>query len=94
MRAAEAEGLSRIALVGGVAVNGALRSQLQEAASNRGFQTFYPSPALCMDNGAMIAGAGYHLLQQRGADPLTLETRANAPLGQRGVKYRHPAKYR
>ena len=94
LRAARKTGLTRIALAGGVAMNSLLRSQLQSSASQKGLETFLPPPSLCMDNGAMVAGAGYYLLRHRGADPLTIETRANAPLGRLGIKYRHPAKYR
>ncbi len=94
LRAAKSEGLARIALAGGVAVNGLLRSQLTTEAAKRGCQVYLPAPSLCMDNGAMVAGAGYYLLRHRGADPLTIGVRANAPLGRLQVKYRHPAKYR
>ena len=94
LRAAELTGLTQIALAGGVAINGLLRSQLSKAAEGKGYETFLPPRTLCMDNGAMVAGAGYYLLRHRGADPLTIETRANAPLGRLGIKYRHPAKYR
>ena len=94
LRAAKAERLSQIGIAGGVSINGALRAQLSHAAAQHGFQTFFPPPSLCMDNGAMVAGAGYHLYQERGEDPLTLQTRANAPLGRLNIRYRHPAKYR
>ena len=93
LRAAELTGLTQIALAGGVAINSLLRSQLSEAAERKGYETFLPPHSLCMDNGAMVAGAGYYLLRHRGADPLTIEARANAPLGRLGIKYRHPAKY-
>jgi len=94
LRAAESEQLSRIALGGGVAINSLLRKQLSAAAAKKGIQTFLPARALCTDNGAMVAGAAYYLLQHRGADPLTIPARANAPLGRLQVQYRHPAKYR
>jgi N6-L-threonylcarbamoyladenine synthase len=50
-------GISDVALVGGVACNGALRSALKNKFDNR---VFFPVPALCTDNAAMIALAGYH----------------------------------
>jgi len=53
--AAEATGLRRIALVGGVACNGRLR---EEMLRYFGSQVYFPRPSLCTDNGAMIACAG------------------------------------
>ena len=93
LRVAEAEGLTRIALAGGVAMNSLLRATLDEAARERGLQTFAPSPNLCIDNGAMVAGAAYHLWQHRGPSDLTIDARANAPLGLLGLKYKHASKY-
>ena len=94
IRVADSENLSRIALAGGVANNRMLRSALQDAARERGYLTYCPPPKLCIDNGAMIAGAGYFLLQERGPSELTIDARANAPLGLWDVKYRHSSKYR
>lgn len=60
MAAAEAYGIKKIALAGGVASNSALRSSFEEACSKRGYDFYRPSPILCTDNGAMIACAGYY----------------------------------
>lgn len=49
-------GISRIALVGGVACNKSLRQALQAKFEDN---AFFPSPSLCTDNAAMIAKAGY-----------------------------------
>jgi N6-L-threonylcarbamoyladenine synthase len=54
--AAEATGIDGIALVGGVACNNRLREELRRRL---GDQVYFPPPALCMDNGAMIACAGF-----------------------------------
>ncbi len=94
LRVAEAEGLTRIALAGGVAMNGLLRTTLDAAAQDRGLQTFSPSPNLCIDNGAMVAGAAYHLWQHRGPSPLSIDARANAPLGVHNLKYKQASKYK
>ncbi|MBN1984480.1 MAG: tRNA (adenosine(37)-N6)-threonylcarbamoyltransferase complex transferase subunit TsaD [Chitinivibrionales bacterium] len=48
--------INRIAVVGGVACNGALRAALQSVWSS---SVFFPSLVLCTDNAAMIAKAGY-----------------------------------
>jgi N6-L-threonylcarbamoyladenine synthase len=54
--AARASGLRAVALVGGVACNGALRTALRDEF---GDALYFPSPGLCTDNAAMIARAGY-----------------------------------
>ncbi len=50
-------GLSRVAVSGGVAANRGLRQGLLEIP---GGEIFLPPPALCTDNAAMIAAAGYN----------------------------------
>ena len=45
-----------VALVGGVACNGALRDELKRRFDGN---TYFPRPGLCTDNAAMIALAGY-----------------------------------
>lgn len=54
LRAAEAEGLQRIVVAGGVACNRGLRQRFSELAGKRGFEVRFPSPALCGDNAAML----------------------------------------
>ncbi len=67
--AAEDTGLTRIVAGGGVAANSYLRSSLSAVDS---LEVIFPPLELCTDNGAMIAGLGYHMLKRNGADPLTL----------------------
>ncbi len=93
MRIARDHQLSQITLAGGVALNQPLRTALQQAAKEHGYQVFTPHRDLCMDNGAMVAGAAYFLYQERGPDPLSIKARANAPLGMTGVRYRPDTKY-
>lgn len=52
------EGERRLAVAGGVAANGAIRSALQAACDDLGFEFSAPPLALCTDNAAMIAWAG------------------------------------
>jgi N6-L-threonylcarbamoyladenine synthase len=61
-RAAAAEGLGCVAVVGGVAANRRLRREMERAAREDGLRVSFPPPALCTDNAAMIAAAGAVLL--------------------------------
>lgn len=62
LRAAEAEGLQRIVVAGGVACNAGLRSRFGELARKHGVRVYFPSPALCGDNAAMLGvPADYYL---------------------------------
>lgn len=59
-RAIAEKGIRRVSLAGGVSANKNLRLKMQVMASERDAALFLPSPALCTDNAAMIAAAGYH----------------------------------
>lgn len=48
-----------IALGGGVAANSRLRQRLQEVSKEIGIPVYCPSPRLCTDNAAMVAGLAY-----------------------------------
>jgi len=58
-QALEATGLTRLVVAGGVGANRALRASLAELGRQVGARVYYPKPALCTDNGAMIAYAGW-----------------------------------
>ena len=53
--------VSHLAVGGGVVANGLLRSRLQEVCADFGIEVALPPVALCTDNGAMVAGLGFHL---------------------------------
>jgi N6-L-threonylcarbamoyladenine synthase len=61
---ARTEALETIVVTGGVACNERLRERMLAAALEDGRRAVFPSPALCTDNAAMIAGQGWHLLRQ------------------------------
>ena len=58
-QALEATSLTRLVVAGGVGANRALRSSLTDLGRRIGARVYYPKPALCTDNGAMIAYAGW-----------------------------------
>lgn len=60
--ALERSGARRLVAAGGVAANESLRRRLREVTDACGATLFTPSPALCTDNGAMIAYAGWRRL--------------------------------
>lgn len=69
VHAAEQSGMNTILLAGGVAANGTLREQLQQAAAEKGIQVYYPPVQFCTDNAAMIgAAAHYKAVRQEYAD--------------------------
>jgi len=61
-------GLKRLVVAGGVGANAALREQLNEACTKRGWRVHYPELHLCTDNGAMIALAAGMRVQAGLAD--------------------------
>jgi N6-L-threonylcarbamoyladenine synthase len=63
LAALDRSGLQRIVVAGGVGANRRLRAQLDAACAGRGVRVHYPAPALCTDNGAMIALAAAMRLQ-------------------------------
>lgn len=54
-----ATGYTSLIVAGGVGANRFLRDRLAAVCSSRGVDVFFPSMALCTDNGAMIAYAGH-----------------------------------
>ena len=69
-RAAQEIGAKGLALGGGVAANSQLRERLLDACVADGLHAFLPSRAMCTDNAAMIAAAGWYRFQADGGSPL------------------------
>lgn len=82
--AAEAEGLTTVALGGGVAANRALREALGAACARRGWRLSLPPLDLCSDNAAMIAGLAHDLYLAGVRSPLDLPPRSRLPLPSGG----------
>ncbi|MCD7097771.1 tRNA (adenosine(37)-N6)-threonylcarbamoyltransferase complex transferase subunit TsaD [Stenotrophomonas sp. MMGLT7] len=76
-RALDAAGCDTLVVAGGVGANRRLRARLQAMAAARGGRACFPPPALCTDNGAMIAFAGALRLQagQRSGEAVSVTPR-------------------
>ena len=81
-QALEATGLTRLVVAGGVGANRALRASLAELGRQVGARVYYPKPALCTDNGAMIAYAGWCRRTQRRAQVPRIVARPRWPLDE------------
>ncbi len=77
-RAAQLVGATGIVLGGGVAANSLLREEILGACAADGIRGFLPSRAMCTDNAAMIAAAGWYRLRSDG--PTGLDTGATPNL--------------
>lgn len=69
-----------LVIAGGVAANQALRARLVSVAEGNGMRLVVPPPALCTDNGAMIAWAGIERLRHGLVDGMDAAPRARWPL--------------
>jgi N6-L-threonylcarbamoyladenine synthase len=80
MKAARSVGAKGVCLGGGVAANRALRQRLVAACAADGVRPFVPSMAMCTDNAAMIAAAGWWRLQSDGPSSLDVGATPNLRL--------------
>ena len=84
LSAAENSRVDHIFVAGGVACNSLLRRRFTDL--RKGFQVFFPSPALSTDNAAMIAAAGYYKLLAGERAGISLTAHASFPLGTQQTK--------
>jgi len=77
--ALEQTGCSRLVVAGGVACNSGLRRAMGELAARNGCSVYFPSPALCADNAAMLGVPGDYYLE-RGICSLDFDAVPNWPL--------------
>ncbi|MBC8364592.1 MAG: tRNA (adenosine(37)-N6)-threonylcarbamoyltransferase complex transferase subunit TsaD [Actinobacteria bacterium] len=68
--AVEATGAKGLCLGGGVAANSRLRERFLDVCGDLGVRAFLPSHAMCTDNAAMVAAAGWWRLSMFGPSPL------------------------
>ena len=69
-RAAVAVGARGVCLAGGVAANGVLRGAVDSACARLGIPAYLPTRAMCTDNAAMIAAAGWWQVEHIGPTSL------------------------
>ena len=81
--AAKAEGVTTVAIAGGVASNSALRNRMREVGEANGMKVLYPEPVLCTDNAAMIGAAAYYEYLRGNVADLTLNAVPGLKLGER-----------
>ena len=72
-------GIDHLLIGGGVAANSRLRALAEERAAAAGIGVRVPRPALCTDNGAMVAALGAELVA-RGRAPSGLDLGADSAL--------------
>jgi N6-L-threonylcarbamoyladenine synthase len=77
-RAAKQISAQSVAIGGGVAANSLLRAEMKTMCETDGLHLVLPSMAMCTDNAAMIASAGWYRLRSDG--PSALETGADPNL--------------
>jgi N6-L-threonylcarbamoyladenine synthase len=81
-RALMETGRERMVIAGGVGANRSLRTRLAEWGGANGVAVFYPRPAFCTDNGAMIAYAGAARLLPGEESGLAIVARPRWPLDE------------
>lgn len=82
-KAVEDTGIKTVVAGGGVAANSRLRSMLAE---RKDIRCIFPPLKLCTDNGAMIAGVGYHFLKRGDTSPWNTTACARVTEFKRGLK--------
>lgn len=71
LRAVKMTGIRKVVIAGGVAANGRLRERMRETLEGQDVSLLIPSPLLCTDNAAMIAGLAFHYYRKGENTPLS-----------------------
>ncbi len=77
LKACQRIGTRTVVVGGGVASNRRLRARFAQVAQEKKLRVVFPPPALCVDNGAMVAGLAYPLLQRGRVASLALASDPN-----------------
>ncbi|MDY4669498.1 MAG: tRNA (adenosine(37)-N6)-threonylcarbamoyltransferase complex transferase subunit TsaD [Oliverpabstia sp.] len=83
VKAAKEYHMEKLAIAGGVASNGTLRSAMEKACEQEGIRFYHPSPIFCTDNAAMIGVAAYYEYKKGTRHGLDLNAVPNLKLGER-----------
>jgi N6-L-threonylcarbamoyladenine synthase len=76
VRAARSLSVKKVVLGGGVAALGRLRQMMTERCADHNISVSIPSPALCTDNGAMVAVAAGFYARKQAFSPLNIKAYA------------------
>ena len=79
--AIDATGAERLVVCGGVSANRRLRERMAMLGDERGVEVVVARPALCTDNAAMVAAAGWTRLAAGENDGLGIDADAALPFG-------------
>lgn len=80
IKALKQTGMKRLVIAGGVSANQALRQRLERELVKIKATVYYAEPALCTDNGAMIAFAGWQRLKAGQSEGLAVSTVPRWPM--------------
>lgn len=80
VKALKHTGMKRLVIAGGVSANQALRQRLERELVKIKATVYYAEPALCTDNGAMIAFAGWQRLKAGQSEDLAVSTVPRWPM--------------
>lgn len=80
IKALKHAGMKRLVIAGGVSANQVLRQRLEHELAKIKATVYYAEPALCTDNGAMIAFAGWQRLKAGQSEGLAVSTVPRWPM--------------
>ena len=79
--ACKESGIDSLVIAGGVAANSRLRAVATERCEKAGIRLRIPSPALCTDNGAMVAALGSLMVAAgRSTSPTSFDADSGLPV--------------
>jgi N6-L-threonylcarbamoyladenine synthase len=81
LAACKESGIDSLVMAGGVAANSRLRAVATERCEKAGIRLRIPSPALCTDNGAMVAALGSLMVAAgRSPSPIAFDADSGLPV--------------